>query len=162
MGLPYPGGPHIDRLAQQGDPKAFHFGKPHIPGYDYSFSGLKTSFLYTLRDGERLDPDFIEHRKADLAASLQRTIVDILFDKLEKAVKEYPVKHLSIGGGVSANSAMRSATEEFCKRHKIRAWIPQLQFTTDNAAMVAVAGLMRYREGYRGALNLAPFARVQV
>lgn len=162
MGLPYPGGPHIDRLAQHGDADAFSFGKPNIPGLDYSFSGLKTSFLYTLRDGIRNDAGFIEHRKADLAASLQKTIVDILFHKLEKAVEIHPVRHLSIGGGVSANSGMRKATEEFCSRHGIQPWIPQLQFTTDNAAMVAVAGMMRYREGYRGELNLAPFARVSV
>lgn len=162
MGLPYPGGPHIDRLAQQGDPDAFHFGKPHIPDLDYSFSGLKTSFLYTLRDGQRKDPEFVVKRKADLAASLQKTIVDILFDKLEKAFHQNPVRHLSIGGGVSANSGMRAATEAFCRRHGICPWIPQLQFTTDNAAMVAVAGMMRFREGYRGAMNLPPFARVSV
>ena len=162
MGLPYPGGPHIDRLAQQGDPDAFHFGKPHIPDLDYSFSGLKTSFLYTLRDGQRKDPEFVVKRKADLAASLQKTIVDILFDKLEKAFHQNPVRHLSIGGGVSANSGMRAATEAFCRRHDICPWIPQLQFTTDNAAMVAVAGMMRFREGYRGAMNLPPFARVSV
>lgn len=162
MGLPYPGGPHIDRLACEGNPSAFHFGKPHIPGLDYSFSGLKTSFLYTLRDGLRTDKDFITKNKADLAASLQRTIVDILFDKLRKAFVQHPVKHLSIGGGVSANSWVRKATEEFCHDRGITAWIPQLQFTTDNAAMVAIAGMMRYREGYRGELNQSPFARVSV
>lgn len=163
MGLPYPGGPHIDRLAQQGNPNAFHFGKPHIPELDYSFSGLKTSFLYTLRDGLKRDPDFVERNKADLAASLQKVIIDILFDKLEKALQRHPVAHLSIGGGVSANSGMRKAAEDFCRRHNIRVWIPQLQFTTDNAAMVAVAGLMRYREGcHRETLNLPPFARVSV
>lgn len=162
MGLPYPGGPHIDRLAQQGDSSTFPFGKPHIPGLNYSFSGLKTSFLYTIRDGIRRDAEFIEHNKADLAASLQRTIVDILFEKLERAYKEYPVKHLSIGGGVSANSAVRAAAKAFCQRRGIKAWIPQLQFTTDNAAMVAVAGMMRYREGHRAELNLSPFARVSI
>lgn len=162
MGLPYPGGPHIDRLAQQGNAKAFHFGKPHIPELDYSFSGLKTSFLYTLRDGIKKDSDFIEHNKADLAASLQSTIIEILFEKLEKAIRQYPVKHLSIGGGVSANSAMRKAAAEFCDRHGIKAWIPQLQFTTDNAAMVAVAGMMRYHEGHKASLNLPPFARVSI
>lgn len=162
MGLPYPGGPYIDRLAGQGNPHAFNFGKPHIAGLDYSFSGLKTSFLYTLRDGVRKDTEFIERNEADLAASLQRTIVEILFDKLGKAVRQYPVKHLSIGGGVSANSGMRRATEDFCIRHGIRPWIPALQYTTDNAAMVAIAGLMRYAAGYRGALNLPPYARVSV
>ncbi len=99
MGLPYPGGPHIDRLAAEGDPKAFKFSKPHIDGLDYSFSGLKTSFLYTLRDNLRQDPDFIERRKADLAASLQHTIIEILLDKLKKAVAIHKPKHLAIGGG---------------------------------------------------------------
>ena len=162
MGLPYPGGPHIDRLAAEGDPLAFKFAKPHIPGYDYSFSGLKTSFLYTVRDNLKTDPDFIEKRKADLAASLQKTIIDILLDKLAKVVKEHRVSQIAIGGGVSANSGVRSAIEQFCIRRGIRPWIPKRAFTTDNAAMVAIAGYFKYQEGKFCSLDLPPYSKVQV
>ena len=144
MGLPYPGGPHIDRLAQTGDAKRFKFSKPNIPGYDYSFSGLKTSFLYTLRDAKKENPNFVEENINDLAASLQKTIIDILIKKLDLAVKDYPVKHVAIGGGVSANSGVRDAISEFCKKRNIKAWIPERSFTTDNAAMVAIAGYFKY------------------
>lgn len=162
MGLPYPGGPHIDRLAAEGNPKAFHFSKPHIPDLDYSFSGLKTSFLYTLRDHLKDDPEFIEKNKADLAASLQATIIDILLDKLDKAVKLYPVKNLAIGGGVSANSGVRKAVENFCRRKGIRAWIPERVFTTDNAAMVAAAGYFKFLKGDFCDLSLPPYSRVSI
>lgn len=162
MGLPYPGGPHIDRLAAEGNPKAFRFSKPHIPGLDYSFSGLKTSFLYTLRDNLKNDPDFIEKNKADLAASLQSTIIAILLDKLSKALDEYPVKHIAIGGGVSANSGVRQAVEDFCRRKGVRAWIPERAFTTDNAAMVASAGHFKYLRKDFCDLSLPPFSRVTV
>lgn len=162
MGLPYPGGPHIDRLASEGNPQAFKFSKPHIPGLDYSFSGLKTSFLYTLRDNLKIDPDFIEKNKADLAASLQHTIIDILLSKLSNAVDIYRPKHLAIGGGVSANSGVREAVAEFCKKRGIRAWIPKRSFTTDNAAMVAIAGSLRLKPGVRGDLSLPPFARTEI
>ncbi|MBD5310221.1 MAG: tRNA (adenosine(37)-N6)-threonylcarbamoyltransferase complex transferase subunit TsaD [Bacteroides sp.] len=162
MGLPYPGGPHIDRLAAEGNPKAFRFSKPHIPGLDYSFSGLKTSFLYTLRDRLKEDPEFIEKNKADLAASLQATIIAILIDKLKKALEAYPVKSIAIGGGVSANSGVRKAVEEFCLRHGVRAWIPERAFTTDNAAMVATAGYFKYLEKDFCDLSLPPFSRVTV
>lgn len=162
MGLPYPGGPHIDRLAAEGDPKAFTFAKPHIPRLDCSFSGLKTSFLYTLRDNLKNDPDFIEKRKADLAASLQATIISILLDKLGKAAKEYPVKHIAIGGGVSANSGVREAVEKFCLAHGITPWIPERVYTTDNAAMVATAGYFRYLDKKFCDLSLPPFTKVTV
>ncbi len=162
MGLPYPGGSHIDRLAAQGNPKAFQLGRPHIPGLDYSFSGLKTSFLYTLRDGITADPDFIEHKKADLAASLQASIVNILYDKLAKAWHDNRTRHLSIGGGVSANSAVRQAAQQFCNTRNITAWIPGLKYTTDNAAMVAIAGYMRYKEGARCSMDTPPYARVTI
>lgn len=162
MGLPYPGGPHIDRLAAEGNPKAFRFSKPHIDGLDYSFSGLKTSFLYTLRDNMRTDPDFIEKNKADLAASLQHTIIEILLHKLGKAVDMHHPKHLAIGGGVSANSGVREAIAAFCAERGIRAWIPKRSFTTDNAAMVAIAGAMRMQPGERGDLSLPPFARTEL
>ncbi len=162
MGLPYPGGPHIDRLAQQGDPARFKFSKPHIPDLNYSFSGLKTSFLYTLRDNLSTDPDFIENNKADLAASLQHTIIEILLDKLAKAVKLHPVRHLAIGGGVSANSGVRAAVADFCARRHITAWIPERIFTTDNAAMVAIAGYFKYLDKQFCDLSLPPFARVEI
>ena len=162
MGLPYPGGPHIDRLAAEGDPKRFRFAKPHIPDLDYSFSGLKTSFLYTLRDQKRLDPDFIEKNKADLAASLQRTIIEILLDKLDKAVKLTGVSTVAIGGGVSANSGVRAAVADYCEAHGLTAFIPERAFTTDNAAMVAIAGYYKYRDKEFCPYSLAPYARVTV
>lgn len=162
MGLPYPGGPHIDRLAAEGDPKRFKFAKPHIPGLDYSFSGLKTSFLYTLRDKLKGDPDFIEHNKADLAASLQRTIVDILIGKLEKAVKQTGVRTVAIGGGVSANSGVREAVAAFCAANSLTAFIPERVFTTDNAAMVAIAGYFKYLKGEFCSYSEVPYARVTI
>lgn len=162
MGLPYPGGPHIDRLAAEGDSNRFKFAKPHISGLDYSFSGLKTSFLYTIRDAVKEDPAFIEKAKADLCASLQKTIIEILLDKLEKAVKQTGVKSVAIGGGVSANSGVRNAVSEMCKRKGLTAWIPQRVFTTDNAAMVAIAGLYKYQQQDFSDLSLPPFARVTI
>ncbi len=162
MGLPYPGGPHIDRLAQEGNPKAFRLSKPHIPELDYSFSGLKTSFLYTLRDALKEDPDFLEKNKADLAASLQATIIDILLDKLDKAIRKYPVKHVAIGGGVSANSGVRAAVADFCKKKGLTAWIPERAFTTDNAAMVAAAGYFKFLSNQFCPLSLPPYSRVTV
>ena len=162
MGLPYHGGPHIDRLAAEGDPKRFKFARPHITGLDYSFSGLKTSFLYTLRDGLRANPDFIEENKADLAASLQSTIIAILLDKLEKAVKQTGVRTVAIGGGVSANSGVRAAVADFCQQYGIEAFIPERKFTTDNAAMVAIAGYFKYLDKQFCPYDLAPYARVEI
>ena len=160
LGLPYPGGPHIDRLAAEGDPFKFKFAKPRISGLDYSFSGLKTSFLYTLRDALKEDENFIENNKADLAASLQKTIKDILLHKLEMAVDSHPVSHLAIGGGVSANSGVRQAVVEFCERKGITPWIPERRFTTDNAAMVAAAGYFKYLKGEFCDLAAPPYSRV--
>ncbi len=160
MGLPYPGGPHIDRLAAEGDSSRFHFAKPHIPGLDYSFSGLKTSFLYTLRDAVKTDPDFIEKNRTDLAASLQRTIIEILLDKLDKAVKATGVKTVAIGGGVSANSGVRTAVADYCRRRGIEAFIPERSFTTDNAAMVAIAGYFKYLDKKFCGYDEVPYARV--
>lgn len=162
MGLPYPGGPHIDRLAAQGNPKAFHFSKPHIPGFDYSFSGLKTSFLYTLRDALKQDEKFIEKNLADLAASLQNTIIEILIDKLDKAVTATGVTTVAIGGGVSANSGVRSAVSDFCRRRGIEAFIPERAFTTDNAAMVAIAGYFKYLDRDFCSYDEVPYARVHI
>ena len=154
MGLPYPGGPHIDRLAAEGDPNRFKFSRPHIPGLDYSFSGLKTSFLYTLRDNIKLDPDFIEKNRADLAASLQATIIAILLDKLDKAVKHTGVKTIAIGGGVSANSGVRAAVADYCGEHGLEAFIPERAFTTDNA------GQFKYMAREFCPYDAAPYARV--
>lgn len=162
IGLPYPGGPHIDRLAAIGNPEAFQFARPSIPGLDYSFSGLKTSFLYTLRDQLKDNPDFIKENIADLSASLQFTIIGILLDKLAKAVKIYKPKRIAIGGGVSANSGVRKAVADFCAERDIEAWIPDRKFTTDNAAMVAMAGAFKYRAGDVSDISLPPFARVTV
>lgn len=162
MGLPYPGGPHIDRLAAEGDPQRFKFARPHIPGLDYSFSGLKTSFLYTLRDNVKTDPEFIRKNMADLAASLQHTIIGILVDKLEKAIDLTGVKTVAIGGGVSANSGVREAVANLCERRGLTAFIPPRVFTTDNAAMVAVAGMFKYLDGDFCRYDLAPFARTVV
>lgn len=162
MGLPYPGGPHIDRLAAGGDPDRFKFAKPRIAGLDYSFSGLKTSFLYTLRDQLKLNPGFIEQNKADLAASLQRTIVDILIDKLDAAVKLTGVTTVAIGGGVSANSGVRAAVAGFCDTRGLKAFIPERVFTTDNAAMVAIAGYFKYLKGDFCGYDQVPYARVTI
>jgi N6-L-threonylcarbamoyladenine synthase len=162
LGLPYPGGPHIDRLAKEGDSKKFKFSRPHLSGLDYSFSGLKTSFLYTLRDALKADPDFIEKNKADLCASLQATVVRILLDKLELAVRQTGVKHVAIGGGVSANSAVRDAVDNLCSRLGVKAWIPARKFTTDNAAMVAMAGWFKYKNKEYSDMSLPPFARTSI
>lgn len=160
MGLPYPGGPVIDALATKGDSGRFKFARPHIPGLDYSFSGLKTSFLYTLRDAVAGEPDFIEKNKADLAASLQATIIAILMDKLDKAVKETGVRTVAIGGGVSANSGVRNAVADYCAARGLRAFIPKRKFTTDNAAMVAIAGYYKYLRGEFCRYEEVPYARV--
>ena len=162
MGLPYPGGPYIDRHAAEGDATRFKFSKPHIAGLDYSFSGLKTSFLYTLRDEKKVNPNFVEENMADLAASLQKTIIDILMDKFAKAIKQTGIKTVAIGGGVSANSGVRNAVAEYCERRGIKAFIPKRSFTTDNAAMIAISGYFKYLEKDFCDINLPPFARVTV
>lgn len=161
MGLPYPGGPVIDRLAKEGDPKAFRFARPHVDGFDYSFSGLKTSFLYTLRDAVAQDPDFIEKHKADLCASLQSTVVSILLDKLVKATREYDIRDIAIAGGVSANSGLRNGIVEEGRKRGWRTFLPEFKFTTDNAAMIAMAGLYRYRAGLFSSLEVSPVARLE-
>lgn len=163
MGLPYPGGPHIDRLASEGNPLRFKFSKPNIPGLDYSFSGLKTSFLYTLRDEMKTDSDFVKNNMADLAASLQHTIIEILLSKLNKAIDSHPeVKHIAIGGGVSANSGVRQAIKDFCQKKSLTPWIPERAFTTDNAAMVATAGYFKFLDKDFCNMHLPPYSRVSV
>lgn len=144
MGLGYPGGPIIDKLARTGNAHAFEFAKPQVGGLDYSFSGLKTSFLYFLRDELKKDEDFVAHHLNDLAASLERTIVEILMKKLEKAVKETGIKHVALSGGVSANTALREAFVERSKTKKWEIYIPKFSYTTDNAAMIAMVGYYKY------------------
>lgn len=160
MGLGYPGGPIIDRLAKQGDPSRFTFSKPHIPGLDYSFSGVKTSLLYFVRDELAKDPDFMEKNKEDICASFQKTLIDILMDKLIKAAKQTGIKEVAIGGGVSANSALREhVTLEGAKRGW-KTYLPEFKFTTDNAAMIAIAGYFRFLAGERTPLDVAPVSRL--
>ena len=160
LGLPYPGGPHVDRLAQQGDGLRFTFNKPRLAGFDYSFSGLKTSFLYYLRDQLKTDPEFVEKNKADLAASLQHTIIDILLNKLRKAMEHTGIDQVALAGGVSANSGLRSAMEREAEKRNWELFVPPLIFTTDNAAMIAITGYYRYLEGYFASDDITPLARM--
>ena len=162
MGLPYPGGPWIDRLAKEGNAEAYQFSKPHIPEYNYSFSGLKTSFLYFLRDKLKENPDFIEENKADLCASLQKTIIDILINKLKKAAKDLGVKEIAVAGGVSANSGLRNALIDLGKRHRWKVHIPPFAYTTDNAAMVAQAGYYKFLKGEFCPVDAAPYAKTRI
>ncbi|HRR58017.1 MAG: tRNA (adenosine(37)-N6)-threonylcarbamoyltransferase complex transferase subunit TsaD [Paludibacteraceae bacterium] len=161
MGLPYPGGPFVDKLAKQGNPMAFSFSKPHIAGYDYSFSGLKTSFLYFLRDKQAENPNFIVENKADLCASLQKTIIDILMDKLVKAVKVLKVKEVALAGGVSANSGLRERMLTY-ERRGWNVYLPKPAFTTDNAAMVAITGYYKFLDKDFCSVDLPPFSKVVI
>ena len=160
MGLGYPGGPIVDRLAKEGNATTLKFNKPHIPGYDYSFSGLKTSFLYLLRDELKKDTDFIEKNKADLCASLQKTIIDVLMEQLRKAAKDLGIKEVAVAGGVSANSGLRAAFEDHAKRFGWKIHIPPFGYTTDNAAMIAMTGYFKYEDKDFCPMEAAPFSRV--
>ena len=162
MGLPYPGGPWIDRLAKEGNADAFAFAKPNIPGYNYSFSGLKTSFLYFLRDQLKDHPNFIEENQADLCASLQKTIIDILINKLKRAAKDLQITEIAVAGGVSANSGLRDALLDLGRRHRWTVHIPPFAYTTDNAAMVAQAGYYRYLKGDFCPIDAAPYAKTKI
>ena len=162
MGLGYPGGPIIDRLARQGNPYAFTFNKPHIEGYNVSFSGLKTSFLYSLRDWIQEDPDFIEHHKNDLAASLERTVVEILMDKLRKVAKDTHIKQVALAGGVSANNGLRNSFKEHAERFGWKIFIPKFRFTTDNAAMIATTGYFKYLDHDFCSIDLPAYSRVTI
>ena len=162
MGLGYPGGPIIDKLARQGNPKAYTFSKPHIPGYDYSFSGLKTSFLYSLRDWMKDDPDFIEHHKVDLAASLEHTIVDILMEKLRKAVKDTGINEVAVAGGVSANNGLSNAFREHAAKYGWNIYIPKFGYTTDNAAMIAMTGYFKYQDKDFCTIDKPAYSRVSI
>lgn len=159
LGLGYPGGPIIDKLARQGNPQAFQFAKPHIPSYDYSFSGLKTSFLYKLRDWTAEDPEFIEKNMADIAASLEHTIVEILMDKLRKAAKATGIRHVAVAGGVSANNGLRNAFHDHARRFGWNIYIPKFSYTTDNAAMIAIAGYYKYLDGVFCDIDAQAFAK---
>ncbi len=147
MGLGYPGGPIIDKLARQGNPLAYKFTEPHIPGLDYSFSGLKTSFLYSLQKWVKEEPDFVENHKEDIAASLEHTIVDILMKKLRLAVKQTHIKHVAVAGGVSANNGLRNAFRDHAERYGWKIYIPKFSYTTDNAAMIGITGYYKYLDG---------------
>ena len=160
MGLGYPGGPIIDKLARQGNPEAFTFSKPNIPGYDYSFSGLKTSFLYNLRDWLKEDPDFIEHHKCDLAASLEKTIVDILMKKLRLAARDLRIRQVAVAGGVSANTGLCNAFHDYAKRYGWQIFIPRFSYTTDNAAMIAIAGYFKYLDKDFCPMSAPAYSRV--
>ena len=160
MGLGYPGGPIVDRLAKEGDPLKFKFSKPHVPGLDYSFSGIKTSLLYFVRDQMAQDPMFMENNKADICASFQKALIDILLDKLIKAAKQTGIRQIAIGGGVSANSGLRSRMLEEGRKRGWTVFLPEFKFTTDNAAMIAVAGWFHYRNGERTGLDVAPVSRL--
>ena len=160
MGLGYPGGPIIDKLARQGNPKAYKFSEPNIPGLDYSFSGLKTSFLYNLRDWVKEDPDFIEHHKEDLAASLEFTIVDILMKKLRLAVKQTGIKHVAVAGGVSANNGLRNAFHDHARRYGWTIYIPKFSYTTDNAAMIGIVGYYKYLDKQFCGIEVPAFSKV--
>lgn len=162
MGLPYPGGPYVDKLAKQGDPDAFKFNKPNIIGYDYSFSGLKTSFLYLLRDYSKQNPNFVQDNLADLCASLQKTIISILMHKLQKAAKDLNISQIALAGGVSANSGLRQAFIDAGIQYGWRTYIPKFAFTTDNAAMVAMAGHFKYEQQDFCSMDMPPFARVTI
>lgn len=162
MGLPYPGGPWIDRLAKEGNPEAFAFAKPNIPGYNYSFSGLKTSFLYFLRDHLKENENFIEENKADLCASLQKTVIDILINKLKKAAKDLNISEIAVAGGVSANSGLRDALIDLGRRHRWKVHIPPFAYTTDNAAMVCQAGYFKFLDGEFCPMDATPYAKTKI
>ncbi len=161
MGLDYPGGPIIDKLSKVGNPEAFELPKPKIQGLNFSFSGLKTAFLYLLKDNLAKDKDFIEKNKADLAASLQKTIVDILLGKLKRASRETGIKTISIGGGVAANSELRQRISAEAEKLRWNLYLPQMKYTTDNAAMIGIVGYFKYLQKEFSDLSVTPAARLK-
>lgn len=162
MGLGYPGGPIIDRLAREGDSLAFQFSKPHIPGYNYSFSGLKTSFLYNLRDWMKDDPDFVQHHLNDLAASYEKAIVDTLMKKLQLAARDLKIRQVAVAGGVSANTGLRNAFHEYGERYHWKVFIPKFSYTTDNAAMIAITGYFKYQDHDFCPMEAPAYSRVTI
>jgi N6-L-threonylcarbamoyladenine synthase len=162
MGLPYPGGPHVDRLAKDGDPLKFEFSRPRVPGLDYSFSGLKTNFLYFLRDRIKENENFVEENLNDLCASIQYTIIEILLGKLKRAAKETGIKQIAIAGGVSANSGLRNALKENAAKYRWNLIIPKFEYTMDNAAMIAITGYYKYLNNEFVGQNVVPYSRTQL
>jgi N6-L-threonylcarbamoyladenine synthase len=162
MGLPYPGGPHIQKMAMSGDPHRYSFAKPRIAGLDYSFSGLKTSFLYFLRDKLNEDNNFIENNISDLCASLQHVIIDILMNKLKKAAKQTGIKEIALAGGVSANMELRNSMHSHAKKYGWNVYIPKFEYTMDNAAMIAITGYYKYLKGEFAGQDSVPFARTKL
>lgn len=159
LGLPYPGGPVVDKLAKEGNPEKYSFPISDIPGYDYSFSGIKTAVLYFLQKQKRENPAFVEDNINDICASVQHTIIKTLLTKFESAAKEYGVEHLGIAGGVSANSGLRTAFADMCTRNGWNAHIPQFQYCTDNAAMIGITGYYKYLKGDYADMNVSPTAK---
>lgn len=162
MNLPYPGGPIIDKLAKEGDATKIKLSKPRIDGYNYSFSGLKTSFLYHIRDNVKINPNYIEDNKAHLCAALQQTIIDILMHKLDKVVKDLDIKEVAVAGGVSANSGLRQALVDYGETHNLKIHIPKFAYTTDNAAMIAITGYFKYLKGEFASQDITPLARFAI
>jgi len=159
MGLPYPGGPMIDKLSKEGDATRFKFTKPQIQNLDFSFSGLKTAFLYFLRDEMKLNPNFIEQNKNDICASIQTTIVDILLDKLIKAVKQTGITEITVSGGVSANSGLRNTLQNEANKRNWKLFLPEFRYTTDNAAMIAITGYYKYLQNDFASHDIVPLPR---
>ena len=159
MGLPYPGGPEIDKLAKTGNAQAYTFPRPRIPELNYSFSGLKTSFLYFLRDQLKKDDDFIEKNKADLSASIQYIIIEVLLAKLKKAVTTTGINEIAIAGGVSANSGLRNSLQQLADVEGWKVHLPGIKYTTDNAAMIAVAGYFKYLDKDFSSQDVTPYTR---
>jgi N6-L-threonylcarbamoyladenine synthase len=162
LGFPYPGGPLIDKFAKEGDPTKFTFAKPNIQGLDFSFSGLKTSILYFLQKETKLTPNFIEENKADLCASIQASVVEILLKKITKAAKEHNIQQIAIAGGVSANSGLRNALLEAGKKHQWNVFIPKFEYCTDNAAMIAITGKFLFEKGVFGSQKSAATSRLPI
>ena len=161
LGLPYPGGPHIDKLSKEGNSSFMEFGRPQVEGYDFSFSGMKTSFLYALQKRVKQDPNFIDKHKADICASYQKSLIDVLFRKLDKAIKNTNVKHVAIAGGVSANSELRSKLSKYGIKKGLKTYIPPFQYTTDNAAMIGIAGYFNFLHGESAELSISASAKIQ-
>ena len=161
LGLPYPGGPHIDRLAKNGDDTFMEFNRSNVANYDYSFSGMKTSFLYALQKQVKETPGFIEKHKADICASYQRALLDVLFDKLEKAIKDTGISNVALAGGVSANSALRKRLHNLGIQKRLNTYVPPLEYTTDNAAMIGIAGYYNYRNGEYADLSISSTAKAK-
>jgi N6-L-threonylcarbamoyladenine synthase len=162
MGLPYPGGPLVDKYANEGNADAFSFPTPKVPNLDFSFSGLKTSFLYLIRDGKIKDPDFVTKNQNDLCASFQKSVVTILMDKLKQASKETGITEIAIAGGVSANSGLRQALQNAATGLKWNVFIPKMQYCTDNAAMIAITGYYKYLQNEFAGIDVTPVTKYPI